>query len=280
MLASSAEDAAAVEAVKAHHAQMAGQLGVYVELMLTSAAGGGGPFEDARSRMDAFCRDELVPHALAEEQSLYPAAAGSPSARLLVESMVAEHRVLTGLVDEVSRAAEPLRAAAAGYALKVLFDTHLTKENDLVLPVVAADPEVSLAAVLEGMHELLGADAEAAGCGSGGACGCGSGHGHGHASEPTERSSGAAASSGTCGCGGHDEDDVPELDVRSVPHAIRHATVFGAFDAVPAGGSLLLVAPHDPVPLLKQLAQRCGGRMTVSYVERGPEAWRLLLSRG
>ncbi|HEU4492430.1 MAG TPA: hemerythrin domain-containing protein, partial [Jiangellales bacterium] len=82
--------------------------------------------------------------------------ARSESARLLVEGMVAEHRVILGLADEVAQAAEPVQAAAAAYALQVLFQAHLSKENDLVLPVVVADEETSLAEVLHGMHELLG----------------------------------------------------------------------------------------------------------------------------
>lgn len=81
-----------------------------------------------------------------------------------------------------------------------------------------------------------------------------------------------------CGCG-ESETDVPVLDVREIPHAIRHATVFGAFDSVPPGGALELVAPHDPLPLLHQLNERTDGRLAVSYIERGPQAWRLLLSR-
>jgi uncharacterized protein (DUF2249 family) len=137
----------------------------------------------------------------------------------------------------------------------VLFDTHLAKENDLVLPVVAADPAISLAGVLAGMHELLG-EVE---------------HEHDAATHQ-------GPATGTCGCGGHD-DEIPVLDVRAVPHAIRHATVFGAFDAVPDGGSLLLVAPHDPVPLLRQLSARAGGALAVDYEERGPDAWRLRLTR-
>ena len=35
-----------------------------------------------------------------------------------------------------------------------------------------------------------------------------------------------------CGCGCSDEG-VPTLDVTVIPHAIRHATVFGAFSAIP-----------------------------------------------
>lgn len=81
-----------------------------------------------------------------------------------------------------------------------------------------------------------------------------------------------------CTCGEHDTA-VPELDVRAIPHAIRHATVFGAWSAIPAGGSLVLVAPHNPKPLLAQLVER-DGPLTVTYLDEGPEAWRLQLTRG
>ncbi|HET9021437.1 MAG TPA: DUF2249 domain-containing protein [Ornithinibacter sp.] len=81
----------------------------------------------------------------------------------------------------------------------------------------------------------------------------------------------------SCGCGESDHG-VPELDVRAIPHAIRHATVFGALSAIPAGGSLVIVAPHDPKPLLAQIADR-EGPVTVTYLTEGPEAWRLRITR-
>lgn len=251
VMASSLEDSRAVEAVKNHHAELAGRLAAHVDALLSTASAAAGTFADARAAAVRFCTTELAPHAQAEEDSLYPAAAGIERARLLVEGMVAEHQVIHRLVKELQDAPDPGRAAAAGYALRVLFEAHLQKENDLVLPVVAADPTVSLAAILDGMHELLGHDdaPEAAG-------GCGH----------------------ECSCGESDAG-VPELDVRQVPHAIRHATVFGAFDAVPAGRSLVLVAPHDPLPLLHQLDARADGGLRVEYLERGPEAWRLRLTR-
>lgn len=85
---------------------------------------------------------------------------------------------------------------------------------------------------------------------------------------------------GACGCGGSDDADAsPVLDVRSVPHAIRHATVLGALGAIPAGGSLVLVAPHDPKPLLAQLESREPGSFTVRYEEHGPQTWQLRLTR-
>ena len=255
VVATSAEDAAAVQAVRQHHAELADALAVRVEALLATAAAGGEPFEDARRRALDFLAGELAPHAQAEEVALYPAAAASAAARLLIDGMLAEHKVILSLVDQLTTADDPVRAAATGYALQVLFEAHLTKENDLVLPVVAADPAVSLAEILAGMHELLGHD---------GSPDSGP-HSHGH-------------DHGRCGCGESDSG-TPELDVRAIPHAIRHATVFGAFDAIPPGGSMVLVASHDPQPLLRQLAVRTDGRLDVAYLERGPEAWRLQLTR-
>lgn len=100
-----------------------------------------------------------------------------------------------------------------------------------------------------------------------------------------------------CGCGGDHADPSsdtsqelpavvapaadgsPVLDVRNVPHSIRHATVFGAVDSIRAGHSLVLVAPHDPLPLLKQISERHDGAFAVSYEVSGPTAWRLRLTR-
>ncbi|UXA07878.1 DUF2249 domain-containing protein [Mycobacterium sp. SMC-2] len=248
IVASTAADAEAVDAIKSHHAQLAGRLAVLTDAMLW-AVERGADFEPARQGALAFLTGELLPHATAEEERLYPAAARTERARPLVEAMVAVHRIIGSLVERI-RIEPPLRAAASGHALRVLFDAHLTDENERILPIVAADPEVSLVEVTHGMHELLG---------------------HHHATTGAEPAH-------SCGCGETDTDD-PVLDVRDVPHSIRHATVFGAFDAVPVGGALVLVAPHDPVPLLRQLDQRAAGGIGVDYEQRGPEAWRLRLTK-
>ena len=81
-----------------------------------------------------------------------------------------------------------------------------------------------------------------------------------------------------CACGEHDAG-LPELDARAIPHAIRHATIFGALDSLAVGGGLILVAPHNPLPLLAQLEERAPGGFEISYLEEGPEAWRLQLIR-
>lgn len=81
-----------------------------------------------------------------------------------------------------------------------------------------------------------------------------------------------------CGCGAAHES-LPELDARAIPHAIRHAAIHGAVDSLQPGSALVLVAPHDPLPLLRQFEERHGQAIAVEYLERGPEAWKLKLER-
>lgn len=259
VVANSAADAQAVEAVKTHHAQLAGAMAVQVEALLDATSLG--DVRGANAASDAlvsWCRSELIPHALAEEQAMYPKAHEDPRARLLVDAMLAEHHDLTGLVEAIGKATTPVRAAAYAQALRSLFDSHLVKENEQILPLLAESAEVSLAEVLAGMHELLG------------------GHDADRIAEPDAE----AGCGGECGCGGHDPAGaLPELDARAVPHAIRHATIFGALDSVGTGSGMVLVAPHDPLPLLEQVEQRSPGRFSIDYLERGPEAWRIRFVR-
>lgn len=256
-LATSHRDAEAVAAVREHHARMAGSLALHVDTLLRAAVGPRHIADDVRRTLVAWCEDELVPHALAEEKAMYPAAKATLEGRLLVEGMLGEHKDITGLVAEVKHHDDIVRAAASAYALKAAFDSHLAKENDLVLPLLVQTPGVSVAELLGGMHELLGEHA----------------HDKGHSGE-------AAPEGGhTCGCHESDGPGFPELDARAVPHAIRHATIFGALDSVPTGGGLVLVAPHDPLPLLAQVDERYDGAFDVDYVERGPEAWRVVFTR-
>lgn len=249
-LASTPADAAAVEAMEHHHAELSGALDARVSILHGAITDGRG-VERARTDLVDWCDRSLLPHAMAEENVLYTRGLAMPAARLLVEAMLAEHRVIESLVDRL-RGGENTELAAASGALHTLFEAHLVKENEQLLPLLAAAPDIALADLLAGMHELVGAPDVAPGT----------------AEQPGH----------SCGCGEHD-DDVPELDARSIPHAFRHATIFGALDTVAAGRAMVLIAPHDPLPLLAQLEQRSPGQFGVSYQERGPESWRLLLRR-
>ena len=81
-----------------------------------------------------------------------------------------------------------------------------------------------------------------------------------------------------CGCG-RAVEGIPALDARQIPPAIRHATFFGALGGLRPGQQMDLAAPHDPLPLLAQIAQREGDAVSHEYRENDPEAWTLRFTR-
>ncbi|ALE94350.1 hemerythrin [Arthrobacter alpinus] len=97
--------------------------------------------------------------------------------------------------------------------------------------------------------------------------------------EPVAAAVGGGPATGGCACGDHDEPGLSELDTRVIPHAIRHATIFGALEGLTSGRGILLIANHNPLPLLAQLEQRSAGKFAVDYVENGPELWKLSMVR-
>lgn len=60
------------------------------------------------------------------------------------------------------------------------------------------------------------------------------------------------------------------FDARGVAKRFRHAAIFGAFDTLRPGESMLFVNDHDPLPLLDQLQQRYGAAVEINYVAREP----------
>ena len=136
-----------------------------------------------------------------------------------------------------------------------------------------------------------------------GGCGCG---GHGHKAEAAP----APQSHGGCGCGGHGAQEAPkaeasahggcgcgdhgqgtahvvsqdpavredELVIHSLPKVVRHALLFAAMDNLPLGASLIVVAPHQPVPLFNYL-QESESHYRVETIETGPVDWRYRVTR-
>ena len=142
------------EMIKRHHVQLHDGLRDRVD-SLRAAARDGVAWEPARDDVVAFLEGEILPHAKAEEQTLYRAADTGTSA-LLVQAMMVEHVDLGGRFGELRGAADPIDAVSHASAILALFESHLGKENDRLIPALLAMPDVSLAELLEGMHELVG----------------------------------------------------------------------------------------------------------------------------
>lgn len=187
-------------------------------------------------------------------------------------------RVFDHVASAAGRAAgqladQPTEVNSAAAAQAVL--TALEVARAEVLPVLASAPSVDMDRLLAALSPAADTARRAGATEAAPAAG------------PTT-AAGPATGEG-CGCGGHDkqgadragvaEDGLAELDTRVIPHAIRHATVFGTLDGLATGRGILLIANHNPLPLLAQLEQRAAGQFEVSYVEKGPETFRLSVVR-
>ena len=67
------------------------------------------------------------------------------------------------------------------------------------------------------------------------------------------------------------------IDVRDIAPRHRHAIIFQLFDHLGPESSLQLIADHDRRPLRFQLEAKHGERCDWSYVEQGPDVWRVRL---
>ena len=65
------------------------------------------------------------------------------------------------------------------------------------------------------------------------------------------------------------------IDVRPIAPRERHPLIFGGFDEIAAGEALLLINDHDPKPLYYQLEAEHPRQFSWTYLEQGPQVWRV-----
>lgn len=70
-----------------------------------------------------------------------------------------------------------------------------------------------------------------------------------------------------------------ELDVRVISPREKHQTIFRTFDKLVNGQSFVLINDHDPKPLHYQFDAERNGEYMWEYVEKGPEVFRVRLTR-
>lgn len=195
----------------------------------------------------ALLQGELLAHARAEQEDLYPAV------DLLVRdhgrataTMQIDHEKIAEQVTHVAEAVERLRTEhermprmeartelrEALLRLDTLLEVHLEKEERVYVPLIerhlsSAEQEQLLGRFREAQRETTPSD---------------------------------------------------ELDVRQVTARERHPLIFAAFDRLPIGGGFTIVSDHDPRPLSYQFAAERPNAFTWEYLERGP-VWRVRVTR-
>lgn len=136
-----------------HHAVLRRGLEQHVGA-LCQAADDGAPYEKARTDLLTFLETEILPHAKAEEGTLYRAASAQARGSDLVHTLTGEHVELTGLVERLRQATSGPAAAEIAEWIATLFAGHAAKENDLLLPALTGSG-VDVAALLTDMHHAL-----------------------------------------------------------------------------------------------------------------------------
>jgi uncharacterized protein (DUF2249 family) len=141
----------AYEAMLEHHKRLGGELAVRADAV-SGAVAAERPYEAAVADLIAYLAGEVLPHATAEEKTVYPAAAKHADMADLVGEMLAEHVTLSALGARLAAPADGAAAAVQAQQIAGLFTAHAAKENDVLLPALLDDPSVDLAALLGRMH--------------------------------------------------------------------------------------------------------------------------------
>lgn len=70
-----------------------------------------------------------------------------------------------------------------------------------------------------------------------------------------------------------------EIDVRTIAPSERHAQLFDRFDSMLPGEAFVIASDHNPLPLRRQLEGRAPGEVQWSYLQDGPDLWRVQIGR-
>lgn len=266
-------NAEVIDTVRSHHSALGAELRTRTWAVLEAAQRD--DCATAREALHEWYRTELMPHIAAEEDTLYRAAENLDATRLLVRSMLDEHRIMVALIADLALSRKPFETAMIAASAQILLTSHLGKENDLLLPALDA-AGVDLAALLAGMHELLGV-AEASASGDG--CGCDHGAVQDQATSQPIQIGAAPHRQASEPHAAPTSDSEEDLDVRVLPHGQRHEIIFARLDALSPGQALVIVNDHDPKPLRYQTEALWPDRFQWTYLQAGPHTWRLSIRR-
>lgn len=203
----------------------------------------------------SWYRNDLLPQFKATEAALYSRGRERETTSLLVQSLIAGQAQLTKVFEELESVDEPGPAAAAAGAAKALFDEHLAKESGLLIPALVKIG-VDFDSIIADRPELVGGDRRREAV---------------QAQVVTDASGAAPTIAPVTG--------VEELDVRPLAHNARHGMILGKMQALTATGALVLINDHDPLPLKYQAEAMWPGEFEWTYLDEGPEEWRVSIAR-
>jgi hemerythrin-like domain-containing protein len=144
----------AYQAVLGHHRELRGQV-EKLTLAVQRAVNDSRPVEPAVADLTTYVGTDVLPHAHAEEKTIYRVAAERARLAPTVSDMIDEHRRLESMAQELATERSGDRAVVRALDLSRLFATHVAKENNDLLPPLVADDEVDLPELVEEMHRII-----------------------------------------------------------------------------------------------------------------------------
>lgn len=141
----------AYEAMLEHHKRLGEELAVRADAV-SGAVAAGRSYGAAVAGLVAYLAGEVLPHAAAEEKTVYPAAAEHANMAGVVSEMLSEHDTLSALGARLAALTDGAAAAVQAQQIAGLFTAHAARENDVLLPALLGDESVDLAALLGQMH--------------------------------------------------------------------------------------------------------------------------------
>ena len=141
----------AYDAMRSHHRQLSEQLTERASAV-SGAVAARRPHGPAVADFIAYMTSEVLPHAAAEEATIYPAAAAHPGLSETVDAMTSEHKTLSAAAARLGGLSDGAAAAEQAERIAELFTSHAAMENDVLLPVLVRDEDADLGALLGEMH--------------------------------------------------------------------------------------------------------------------------------
>jgi uncharacterized protein (DUF2249 family) len=141
----------AYDAMRSHHHQLSEQL-TERATAVSGAVTQGLPHGPAVADLIAYMAAEVLPHAAAEEATIYPAAAAHSELAETVDAMTAEHKTLAAAAAQLGGLSDGAAVAEQAERIAALFASHAAVENDVLLPVLVRDEDADLGTLLAEMH--------------------------------------------------------------------------------------------------------------------------------
>ena len=143
-----------LDPVIAHHQQLLTDL-TSLATAVHEAARDGRDVGDPIAGLVRFVRAELLPHAQAEEETLYAAAVPIMALGRFIDGMLFEHQQLGDLCHDLAEVSDGLVAAETAHAMLAVFAGHVRRENEILLPALAELPGVDLGGLIADMHDAF-----------------------------------------------------------------------------------------------------------------------------